>query len=596
MAVRFLFRGAGVLALLAFALAPPAWGVLYNFNSQDGGWTVTSESLTPPEKPWTWILGASSTQGGWQAWRGADAFQSASYLVSPLLVVDNVDGSYVRMDIRHRFDFGGTGTSPLLALGQVQYQINNGSWLGIRSDDFLATSGKIPPSYPNPPYPFIDQTLAPPTGTYAVDAWYETTTKFINGDHQDSQFTLDFPPYQFGPGDLIRFRFLVATQTPLSGTGSPVIDWEINKVQIDGVDPAVVPEPGALVLAGIGGLGYLIVVSRRRRSRVVGAVAGSTAVTVVVVFTIVCALAATPARAGPTTWWDFQQSSGNWTTSAEGYGYINPDKYWMYTGTMASLPANMTGGTSPHWHVISQGVSPTTRTAYYLTSPVIAATGSAGPALGARISIAHDFLFPSGTNGEPLTTGQVEFRFNESGPWVGLPLSAFTNGGSVFGDFPPYDPSPFNNSGTLRYVNQSSFVAPNYLLPTGTAAFPFGDPGKAAFTGTTPGWPTAYVPSQAFITASTGMPVDGITSLQVRFANLNLWSNCGCGTNSWNIRYVQVDFPDDTPIPPVPEPGAIALGTIGLALLTGKAALRHLTTAPPGRARSPGPPRPRRCP
>jgi hypothetical protein len=565
MAVRFLFLSpmiAGVFALIAFAHTQPAWAgnVNYNFNSSDGGWTVTSDSLTAPEKPWTWISGPSVDEGGWQAWRGADPSQSGSYLVSPLLVVDDVGLSEVRMDIRHRFDFGGTGTTPLLALGQVQYQVNNGGWLGIRTSDFLATSGKIPPSYANPPFPLIDQTLAPPTGTYAVDAWSGTTLNFEAGDHQDSQFTLAFQPagpYTFGPGDLIQFRFLVATQTPLSGTGAPVIDWEVNKVQINGVNP--VPEPAALALAGIGGLGCLLIARRRRRRAAgSGAFVGSTATTILVALAVACALAAAPARAQ--TSWDFLVSNGGWTPSFS--GVVSGSHRWMWTGTTAVPP---TGGTSPHWHVRSQGMTGASQSAALLTSPLISGLSGTVPAQNARISLAHDFLYVLGTNGLPITTGQLQYRLNNSGTWVGLPLSAFTSG-STTGFDPVFGPSPLT-----PYVDQTTYVLPTYLTPSGTT-LTYAAPDAAAFMGTSPGWPTAYVPTQAFLNVNTGLPAEGITSLQLRLANLNIGSNC-TNNEGWNVRFVQVDF--DTAIPPVPEPGALALGVTGLAGLSAAWATRR---------------------
>ena len=298
------------------------------------------------------------------------------------------------------------------------------------------------------------------------------------------------------------------------------------------------------------------------------AVAGSTVVTIIVVIAAVaCVLAAAPAKAQSS--WNFQSSNGGWTSTWDGPWTPNGYK-WLWTGT--TTPNPLTGGTSPHWHVLAQQVTESTPTAYLLTSPVFSGLSGTVPSQNARISIAHDFLLRMGTGGSPITAGQLQYRLNGSGTWIGLPLAAFTSGSSVLIDDPVFGPSPFKSGTSTQFVNQTSYVAPTYVTPTGTAALPYISPGAAAFTGTTPGWSTGYVPSQAFLNANTGLPASGITSLELRFTNLNLASNCGVD-DGWNVRFVQVDF--DTGIPPVPEPGTLALGAVGLASLIATRALRR---------------------
>lgn len=312
----------------------------------------------------------------------------------------------------------------------------------------------------------------------------------------------------------------------------------------------------------------------------VRSVAGSMAVTILVIV-IACALAATARADAVIPRWDFQTTSGSWTGTWENT-LAPPDKRWIWTGTYSGT-ATLTGGTSAHWHILAQGVGTGTanQNAYYLTSPVFSGLVDSGtglvPAKNARISIAHNFLLRMGTNGMPITTGQVEYQLNNSGTWVGLPLSAFTSGTSVLTDFNiDFGYSPFRTiSGSLQFVDQVGYVAPNYVLPTGTAALPFGAPGGASFTGTTAGWSTSYVPSQGFLNANTGLPTAGITDLQLRFTNLNMGTPCSCGTytDGWNIRFVQVDFAST--VEGVPEPATIALGAIGLAGMAGMSALRR---------------------
>jgi len=303
-------------------------------------------------------------------------------------------------------------------------------------------------------------------------------------------------------------------------------------------------------------------------------VAGSTVVTIIIV--VIAMAVAIAAQSAPADTvipsWNFQTSDGGWTSSWDGPGIAKGYK-WTWTGT--ATPTYLTGGTSPHWHIRAEGMDPGVRNAYYLTSPLISGLSGTVPALSARISISHDFLLMMGGNGTPITAGQVQYRLNSldaTGTWSGLPLAAFTNGGSVF-DSSIYGNSPFASGTTLRHVDQSGFVAPNYLTPTGTAALPYVTPGAAAFTGTTPLWPgDYYVPSQAFLDAGTGLPPEGIASLELRFTNLNVGANCG-PYDGWNVKFVQVDFV--YPTPPVPEPGSLALGATGLVVLATAGMIRH---------------------
>lgn len=256
------------LALSAFlfpAAAARAGNVNYPFNAESGGWTVVNTGSVSPASQWEWTADSpSATEGGWHVRRGTEQPLTGSFLVSPCFYVDGNDGvgkkNSVSLEVFHRFRFGdaGAGESPW-ALGQVQYQINGGPWLGIRTADFVSTAGHVVPTYVSPQPPFISMTNEPPPGGYTVNAWDGYTTDFGDKDHEPSAFELDFGAggdYTFGIGDEIQFRFLMGTLIPLTDL-PPELVWELNSVQIKGVVPC--PEPGGIGLATVGviaGLGW----------------------------------------------------------------------------------------------------------------------------------------------------------------------------------------------------------------------------------------------------------------------------------------------------------------------------------------------------
>jgi len=259
------------LSAVLFPAAPARAGnVNFPFNSASGGWTVVNSGSIPPTSQWEWTPDSpSSTEGGWHIRRGPELPGTGSYLVSPCFFVDGNDGedkkNSVYFEVFHRFSFGDSGTGELpWALGQVQYRINAGDWLGIRTEDFVTTNDHVVPNYVSPPPPFINSTNEPPPGGYAVNAWDGFTKDFGVKDHQPSAFELSFGsggPYTFGIGDEIEFRFLMGTQ--ISNLDMPPeLVWELNSVQIKGV--TLCPEPGGVGRATVGvlaGLGWRV---RRR--------------------------------------------------------------------------------------------------------------------------------------------------------------------------------------------------------------------------------------------------------------------------------------------------------------------------------------------
>ncbi len=548
-----------VFACVLTAAAVCRANVNFPFNASAEDWTFgtippASGTATPA---WDWYPAPSSYAGALQARLTASGSAAGAWAMSPCLeVVQNSQQEYIHVDIEHFTLF------PAGILGQVQFRFDLtgtsgwGSWQGIPGG-YWFTTNHVPPTEANVFPPLLTSSTVPPNDWLAFSGTNNASTDPDasapgSGPHVRSAFDLPWAPYGIANGSEIQFRFLIGVNDVVP-TQSETILWEVNQVQIDGVKVCAVPEPSALALAGIGCL-VLIGAARRIRRRFAGSTA---AAAVFVVIALGCALAVTPAKADAT--WDFLLSNGNWTS--EGNGFLTNGNRWKWSGTTA-LP--LTGGTSPHWHVRSQGMTPGTQSAALLTSPVFSGLVGPTPAQNARISISHDFLFALGTNGLPITTGQLQYQLNGSGTWVGLPLAAFTTG-SVSGTNVVFGPSPL-----APYVDQDTFVVPTYLTPSGTA-LKHAAPNSAAFVQGSPGWPTAYVPTEAFLNANTGLPAAGISTLQLRFANLNIGSNCD-NNEGWNVRFVQVDF--DTAIPPVPEPGALAIGATGLAGLMATGILR----------------------
>ncbi|MFN9369585.1 MAG: hypothetical protein ACK6CT_12620 [Planctomycetia bacterium] len=262
MRIRSPFVVAGACLALSASLfhAAPVQGgnVNYPFNSASGGWTVVNSGSIPPGSQWEWTEDSpSATEGGWHVRRGSELPGTGSYLISPCFFVDGNDGvdkkNSVYFEVFHRFRFGDASMDEVpWALGQVQYRINAGDWLGIRTSDFVSTSGHVVPTYVSPPPPFIASTNEPPPGGFLVNAWDGYTKDFGDKDHEPSAFELNFGlggDYTFAIGDEIEFRFLMGTQIPLLDA-PPELVWELNSVQIKGV--TLCPEPGGIGVASVG--------------------------------------------------------------------------------------------------------------------------------------------------------------------------------------------------------------------------------------------------------------------------------------------------------------------------------------------------------
>ncbi|MEY3206509.1 MAG: hypothetical protein RLZZ21_2840, partial [Planctomycetota bacterium] len=295
---------------------------------------------------------------------------------------------------------------------------------------------------------------------------------------------------------------------------------------------------------------------------------------VVVTVAVMAVVLALPPPAKADVLFDFQINqngnvpgvtwSGTWQSAA---GVVSGSNRWIYYGSG-----------DKRWGVKTAGVDSLSATkATHLTSSTFSGIVDGLPAQNARISLAHSFLLPPSGGPRPIALGELQYRLNNSGPWIGLPLSAFTSGGSIDTDDPVFGPSPFKNplypvDPTPVFVNQTAFVAPTYVTPTSGTLIPFVAPGGASFVGQSNGWSSLYVPSQAFLNINTGLAPEGITSLELRLTNASLGGNCN-NNEGWNVRMLSVEF--DSVQPPVPEPTTLALALAGGGAACAARALRR---------------------
>lgn len=310
------------------------------------------------------------------------------------------------------------------------------------------------------------------------------------------------------------------------------------------------------------------------RSRIVRATVRSIWAACILFLVALALLVAIPqARAVPIVddAYDFALGPNNFTTQPVGKpaGNVPPTtggKRWTHGS----------GQWSVNWSPVN---GPLVATGNYLTSPVINVSGSGGELPGVaidvfRISLAHKFNFPF-PGSVPPAAGQLAYSIN-GGPFVGLPVSAFSTGSLSAG------PAPFGPSLLGPYVGQTTLVAPTFVPPVGAYSdlFPLINAG-AAFTGVTPGYTDTggtWVPT---VVTGTIAPTF-INSFQIRLINANLGSTCPADAG-WDVRYLQVDFA-------APEPGSLVLaafgiaGTVGWQLAKRRRGGRRFSNAPPDRA------------
>lgn len=511
---RFSSVGAFVFPIL-FATAASAMNVNYNFQQDNGGWTV--ETLGTVEQPWTYS--DTGSDKGWAAFRGADSTGSGSYLVSPVLSLDPPSGKprqYVSVRIKHFFNFGGSaaGGSPW-SLGQAQYRYAGGEWEGIGTADFDSTSKEhYAPSYSSPPAPFISSTNIPTAAT-PVEAWEGTTNGFANGTHRDSYFQLDYPPlgdYPFMPGQSIQFRLLAGTLDPLPA-GRPELIWDITAVEVFHVSE--VPEPGTLALAATGlltgGFGLL----RRRIKRPI----------VFTVLLIFCVFGGQRRGMSLDITYDFADGPQGWvsqTVAADGGSY--PESAWGWSGGL--------------WQV---DPVPVLNSRYWISNTLTSPQITVEPATDVlEFTIIHRYRFPTNiTTGGPVVAGQLAYRVGGApGPFLPLLPDTFTSG-PVDPQYQPLTPYP-------TWVGTTS-IAPASLNP------PLLTTG-GIWTGESPGFASGqFVASQTLLRGL--LPGEEV---EFRFINANLGLECTGG--GWDIAYVDIVGLE------LPEPTSLTMAATGCGL------------------------------
>lgn len=527
----------------------------YNFNTSPSGWT------TGPGQ-WEWTDQGSNEKSWKLLLSGTNP--SANYLYSPCLTVTDTT---VRFDFQeHRFKFGTSGTvAPITYVppaGQVQYTLDGITWQGIPLSLWSNTGPDVPPT--------LNPADLLPTTTALLTSGYAFQGMSAGYDQSNPAFIKSGFDLTLALGSSLQFRLLgdLGGQTFPADPNNP--PWDVDNIQIKGVVPGpCVPEPGTLALLGIGG--GLVVLSRLRRTPRGRALGRSTVMGIVVAVAVVAAALALPPPVKADVLFDFQVNQNgnvpgvNWTSSWQSAaGTVSSSNQWIY----------YTSG-DKRWGVKTAGVDSLSATkATHLTSSTFSGIVDGLPAQNARISLAHSFLLPPSGGPRPIALGELQYRLNNSGSWIGLPLSAFTSGGDLNVDDPVFGPSPFN-SGTASdplFVDQTAFVAPTYVTPTSGTLIPFVAPGGASFVGQSNGWSSLYVPSQAFLNINTGLAPEGITSLQLRLTNASLGGNCN-NNEGWNVRMLSVEF--DSVQPPVPEPTTLALAVAGGGAACAARALRR---------------------
>ena len=222
---------ASLLALACLlAIAPTLRSqTSFNFNSDDGGFTVASGG--PVETVWTY--GATAGVGGNGAWfvNGTSAQGTPSYsiLTSPTLTVSTTGSAALSFDHRFSFEYDGTRWDG----GQVQLSLNGGAFTTVA----LAYTGTI-------------------TGNNILNG-----QQAFNGDSAGygtpSYITSTATLGSFTAGDSIKIRFVGAWDEFSVGTAP---NWVVDNVSVTNT---AVSEPQAY--AAVFGLATLGWAAHRRR-------------------------------------------------------------------------------------------------------------------------------------------------------------------------------------------------------------------------------------------------------------------------------------------------------------------------------------------
>ena len=235
-----LFARAAVAAigLIVIGAASPAMGgIVFDFNSGNGGFASTLNTATF-DGPWVYGAVGVGGSGGWSTdGQSAEISHACTTdLTSPSLLVLSSGNVTLGFDHRYSFEFDGTRWDG----GAVFVSLNGGAFTEVPGASFTANSygGSVAANSASE--------LAGQEAFTAASPGYAGSTFLTSTANLGT----------FAAGDSLQVRFRAAYDTNTSG-GSP--DWVVDNVVLSNI----IPEPLTLSLLAMGSV---VVLRRRRRA------------------------------------------------------------------------------------------------------------------------------------------------------------------------------------------------------------------------------------------------------------------------------------------------------------------------------------------
>ena len=259
------------LVLAGFAAAEPVIvSQQYDFRTDDGrstggAWTPSHSGNPALANRWRWAGSPGRNNGRWAETpptRGRGQAQNGNYLTSPVIDVPSLLGSSgdtFRLSIAQRFNFNRNGRGQPVAAGEIAYSLDGGEFIPIPLSAFASGGSIQGASFHGIDSPFatipglVNQTAfvapnaswaGPPPLLAGGGLFTGRSPGFNRGGYVPTEAILDFR----GSGisfNTIQFRLIEAS---LGSRCPPRSRWDVRFMQVD----IAAPEPGGLVLAGIG--------------------------------------------------------------------------------------------------------------------------------------------------------------------------------------------------------------------------------------------------------------------------------------------------------------------------------------------------------